>query len=407
VRGNTIVIEMAEALQTASQADRHEEDDTDTGGRAAKYPCLRCKKNVGRNSVRCKTCQLWVHVECGGISKEVFNILANPGKYGMGVSWNCDSCQASAARLDERINMLEGRFQEVESRVTRSEGIVQDATRRVDSVEARQSKIEQAVEQERERMRRERMEEMRERDIRRRNVIMHRIGEAGADVKTIEERRAWDLKSCNNIFRALNMDFNSEDGVKFCRRVGEKGDGPRPLIVGLKREWQKEDLLDKAKDLRNTPFADVVIIPDLTKEQRKEEAEMVNEVERRNNELSEDDKAKNVEWQVVGARGERRMVKGTVRARGGRGAARGAAGGQPLRGGVTLAPALLPARPPPEAWDPLVGGRGTAQRGRPGRRPSHKRTRVERMERDEEEEDDMEEMEATRPPQPPPPPART
>jgi hypothetical protein len=401
---------MAEASQPASQLDRQEENDTaDNGGRAAKYPCLRCKKNVGRNSVRCNTCQLWIHVECGNISKEVFNILANPTKYGLGIVWNCDSCQASAARLDARMHALEGRFQEVENRVTRSEGIVQDATRRVDSVEARQLKMEQMLEQERERARKERAEEMRERETRRRNVIMHRVGEAGENVRTIEERKNWDLKSCGNIFKALNMDFSSENAVKFCRRVGEKGEGPRPLIVGFKREWQKEDLLESAKDLRNTPFADVVIIPDLTKEQRKEEAEMVSEVGRRNNELSQEDRAKNLEWMVVGARGERRMVKGVARARGGRGAARGAAGMQPARGGAALAPALLPARPPAETWDPLVGGRGAGagQRGRPGRRPSNKRTRAERMER-EEEEDDMEEeeMEDRRPAPPAPAPPR-
>jgi hypothetical protein len=56
-----------------------------------------------------------VHVECGGISKEVFNILTNPGKFGMNVSWNCDSCQASAVRLEGRMNALEGRFKEVEN----------------------------------------------------------------------------------------------------------------------------------------------------------------------------------------------------------------------------------------------------------------------------------------------------
>jgi hypothetical protein len=171
---------------------------------------------VGRNSVQCKTCLLWIHVECGNISKEVFNILANPGKYGLGLTWNCDSCQASAARLDQRINALEGRFAEVEGRVTRSEGIVQDTTRRMDSVEVRQNKVEQALEQERERIRRERAEEMRERETRRRNVIMHRVGEAGEGVNTAEARRGWDLKSCENIFRALEMDFNTDNAVKFC-----------------------------------------------------------------------------------------------------------------------------------------------------------------------------------------------
>jgi hypothetical protein len=431
-------------------------DPASSQGRAAKYPCIKCKKNVGRNSVRCYTCQLWIHTECGGISKELLNILANPGKYGAvgGVNWNCDCCMASAVRLEKRMNALETRFQEVEHRMITNEGVMQDTTRRMDRVEDRQTRVEQTMEQERERMRRERAEEMREREIRRKNVVMHRVGEAGEGVKTPEERREWDLQSCNNIFKALNLNMNSQEAVKFCRRVGEKGEGPRPLIVGFRREWQKEDVLENAKHLRNTPFADTVIVPDLTQEQRKEEAEMISEAERRNQELTQEDKAKNLEWMVVGARGERRIVKGQVRARGAAGAARGAAGATrgaagaargaagaargaagPARGaagaargaagavrgwtgaargaagaargaagaatGATLAPELLPQSTATEPWDPLVGGRGTG-RGR-GRRPSTKRTRAERMDqRDEYEEEDEEEMEYERqaPPQP-------
>jgi hypothetical protein len=180
VQQELLVIDGSMADQTpASQPDgrdENEEGERDTGttaSRGAKYPCIRCKKNVGRNSVQCKTCQLWIHVECGGISKEVFNILANPAKYGLGISWNCDSCQASAARLEDRMNALEGRFVEVESRVIRSECVVQEAKQRVENVESRQTKLEQAMEQERERMRREQAEEMRERETRRRNVVMH------------------------------------------------------------------------------------------------------------------------------------------------------------------------------------------------------------------------------------------
>jgi hypothetical protein len=235
-------------------------------GRGAKFPCIRCKKNVGRNSVKCRTCQLWIHVECGGITKELFSILVNPAKFGANVSWNCDSCQASAVRLDARMNALENRFQEVENRVIRSEGVIQDTVKRMDSVEGRQTKVELALEQKRERRRRERAEEMREREMRRKNVVMHRVEEAGEEVRTIEERRNWDLRSCDNIFRVLNLDMSSENAVKFCRRVGEKGAGPRPLIVGLKREWQKEDLLEAAKNLRNTQFSETVIILDLTQE---------------------------------------------------------------------------------------------------------------------------------------------
>ena len=42
---------------------------------------------------------------------------------------------------------------------------------------------------ERERVRKERIEETRERDVRRKNVVIHRIVEAGDWAKTIEERR--------------------------------------------------------------------------------------------------------------------------------------------------------------------------------------------------------------------------
>jgi hypothetical protein len=395
---------MAEA-QAASQVGVGVfDDDGETPGEAAssqsktaRHPCIRCKKNVGRNSVRCRTCQLWIHVECGNISKELFSILANPTKYG-GVSWSCDSCQASAARLDERMNALEGRFLEVENRVIRSEGVVQEATRKVDNVEARQTKLEQAMEQEREKMRKERAEEMRERDIRRKNVVMHRVGEAAAAVETAEARREWDLKSCENIFKALNLDMNRENAVRFCRRVGERGDTPRPLIVGLKREWQKEDLLDSAKKLRDTQYSDVAIVPDLTREQRKEEADMTSEVERRNRELSEDDRAKNLEWAVVGARGERRIVKGVARARGAAAPPRG----RPAARG-TRPPSLLPPRPRTEPWDPATGGRGA--RAKAPARGGSKRTRADRRDlpADMGEEEEEDEMEDDR--QAPPPPA--
>jgi hypothetical protein len=123
-------------------------DPASSQARAAKYPCIKCKKNVGRNSVQCKTCQLWIHTECGAISKELFSVLANPAKYSAGATWNCDCCMASAARLEARMNALEGRFQQVEHKVVMQEGVIQETTKRMDSIEIRQTSVEQAIEQE-------------------------------------------------------------------------------------------------------------------------------------------------------------------------------------------------------------------------------------------------------------------
>jgi hypothetical protein len=126
-------------------------------------------------------------------------------------------------------------------------------------VEQRQTRLEGEVARERERAKKERAEEMREREMRRKNVVMHRVGEAEGEAASLEEREKWDLLSCNNIFAALQLSMRAEEVVKFCRRVGEKGEGPRPLLVGFKRESQKEDLLEKARDLRNTQFTEVTI----------------------------------------------------------------------------------------------------------------------------------------------------
>jgi hypothetical protein len=345
--------------------------------------------------VKCRCCQLWVHAECGNISKELFSILANPNKYGAGVSWSCDSCQASAARLDARMAALETRFQEVENRVVRSEGVVQETTRRMDKVEDKQSKLEKDIEREREMLRGEIAAEMREREIRKKNVIMHRVGEAGPEMKTLEDRKAWDMKSCDNIFRALDLEMSSDSAIRFVRRVGERGEGPRPLVVGLKKEWQREDLLEKARRLKDTQFSEVTVAPDLTKGQRNEEAAMSSEVEKRNAELTEEERAKNLEWRVVGARGERRVVKGLARLRGAAGAAAGSVRGRPAARGRGV-PALLSPQLRQGPWDP-------ATRGRP--RMNSKRTRTDRREQDEYEDEDEEEMEDERqaPPQPPPP----
>ena len=300
-------------------------------------------------------------MKCQNISKEFYNILKNPTRFGGQVCWNCDSCLASATRLEAKMNLLETRFSEVEERMVRSEGIVQGVERRMDQVEKRQDNVEEKAAMERERLRKERVEETREREIRKKNVIMHQVEEAGEEATSYEDRRNWDVKKCEEIFTALQVNLTGEN-IKFCRRVGEKGEEPRPLIVGLYREYQKEDILDAAGGLKNTLLAEVGIMPDLTQEQRRDELEMVQEAQRRHEEMSEEDRAKNGFWRAVGRRGEKRLVRGISREgdreRENRRTTRG--GGQRGRGGTL--PTTGPRGGP---WHPR--GRG-AVRGRQGER---------------------------------------
>jgi len=108
-------------------------------------------------------------------------------------------------------------------------------------------------------------------------------------------------------------------------------------VTGFWTEMERAVLLRNAKKLEKTVFSDVNVAADLTKKQRKEEKEMKKEAERRNAQLSEQDQSKNLQWMVLGARGEKRLVKSVPRdppAQGGRTPARGR-GTRGARGNLT------------------------------------------------------------------------
>ena len=71
--------------------------------------------------------------------------------------------------------------------------------------------------------------------------------------------------------------------------------------------------MDKAKELRFTQFECVSIVPDLTKSQRRDEQALREEADRKNGQLTAEDREKNLKWIVVGKRGEKRLIKGVER----------------------------------------------------------------------------------------------
>jgi hypothetical protein len=224
--------------------------------------------------------------------------------------------------MEERIGVVEKSVEENKTEVKALEKKVVSIS---EELKKREEKVESTVKNET----RSVYEEMREREARRLNVVFHRVDEMEGDRMTGAERQDWDKKSCGNIFHALKLKI-TEDSIKFCRRVGEKGEDARPLIVGFYTETERSELLRNSRYLEDTDFSHVTVGPDLTKKQRQEEAEMHEEAERKNKELSEDDKAKNLQWAVVGGRGERRLIKTVQREwmKKGRRMSRGGAGGE-------------------------------------------------------------------------------
>jgi hypothetical protein len=155
-------------------------------------------------------------------------------------------------------------------------------------------------------------EEYREREARKVNLIMHRVRES--EEESAELRRKADTLECSAIFRAAGV-AEQDSEIRACRRIGERGNDPRPVVVVMRKEAAKTAILEAARELRNTEYKDVSIVPDLTPLQRKEEAGLAEEAERRNrSELTQDDQQKNLRWLVVGPRGARRLIKAKARA---------------------------------------------------------------------------------------------
>ena len=121
-----------------------------------------------------------------------------------------------------------------------------------------------------------------------------------------------DRDECEHIFHVMGARVRRHQ-IRFCRRVGERGQDPRPMVIGLYTEESKRNILERSRYLRNTRYEAVSVVPDLTQSQRKGEQRLRTEAERRNQELTTEDKEKNLKWVVVGSRGEKRLIKGTER----------------------------------------------------------------------------------------------
>jgi hypothetical protein len=334
--------------------------------------CLGCGKKFAQkdSSVRCSVCKLWCHKTCAGLTDEFFKCLVEQYKATKRTYWACRACGAYAEGMNHRL-------MEIQEQTTEAIRIGRENTDEI-------NKLNEMVVKERERadnavmrMEKEMQEEMTRREERRKNVVLHGLQESNQGGG--RDRMEADKRKLDEIFTILDVNVAADNDVEFCRRLGEKSDRPRPLVVGFYYEWSKEVVLKHARKLMTSNHKEVTIVQDLTDKQRRAEKELMQEAERRNmEELSEEDLSKNLEWRVVGKKGQKRLLKtmnteqwqqqrGRGRPgpyqRGGVGAVQrgGAAqgGGAFQRGGVAMrGAALLPPMGPRGTWSARLTGQG-------------------------------------------------
>jgi hypothetical protein len=160
------------------------------------------------------------------------------------------------------------------------------------------------------------------------NIIIHGLEECNDENATSEDRRSWDIDSCLQLIRDQNITIGEPD-IKFCRRVGQRRERERPVVLGLYNQALRDKVL-KANYSEN-----ISIGPDMTKKQREEEAEIWLELDQKNKNRTAEQVAKNLMWRLVGPKGDRRLILGPARQQGA-GAAPGRGRPANLRGRPTL-----------------------------------------------------------------------
>jgi len=284
--------------------------------------CLGCGQKFKQKdcSLQCTVCGLWAHKTCSGVTNDFFKCLSEQFKATGRAYWACRSCHAYAEGMSHRLKQLEKKADDAikmgEANAKEIESLKDDLHRRDTATEKRIQTGEEAV-----------LEEMDERERRRKNVVLYGVKES--DEADGRQRMEDDKRKLNTIFTVIDVNLSVEDDLEFCRRLGGRGDTARPLLCGFYTDWSKQTLLKFSKRLAETDYSEVSVAPDLTKQQRKEEANLEAEATKRNGELTEDDRAKNLMWLVVGRKGQRRIIKTTRREENGRG--RGARGGRGQR----------------------------------------------------------------------------
>jgi hypothetical protein len=332
-----------------------------------KDTCLACNKPFTKSdaSIQCAICALWIHHKpCSTVSDDGFKFLCEQLQATGAAYWACRSCMAYSRAITQKVKEVERKLDEVQKDVKENTKHLEKVDQNVDDLKKELEKMKnQNKEQAGAYIT---AEEYREREARRMNIIMHRVKES--NTATAEERRLADLKECDAILHTIGLSHVRSE-VKTCRRIGERGDVPRPMVVIMNQETARSAILAAAKKLRDTDYSDVSIVPDLTQQQRQEEAGLSEEAARRNREeLTTDDNQKNLTWQVVGQRGAKKLIKAITRTRidysqRGRGgtAARGA------RGRIPTVPQPRGRPSQPTTQDPQLSG--------PELLPSRKRTR--------------------------------
>ena len=272
--------------------------------------CGGCAKTVGKPSVQCTNCDLWYHLACGDINEDMFKLINSTFEaYGRHV-WACRSCLSAISSLNKKINKIEAQYTVLQKAVDTNTEAIKEVDKDVKKLRVELDSVKESANGET--VSNDVFSELNERESRKLNLVIHSIPEPTSE--SAELRKKEDSNVLDGILRVFNVDGSVDNDVKFMYRAGKKPDNPehnRPLIVGFRDRQAVDFIINNGRLLKNSPYSHISVVPDLTPRQRQEEDNMKAEVDKKNEEMTEEE-AGNWTYKMLGPKGQRKIVKARI-----------------------------------------------------------------------------------------------
>lgn len=304
-------------------AKKNEGNHKGSSSKAKKYQesstCSSCQASITEHTkaLQCDRCEdptAWKCIDCLDLSVEAYDALMNEANCPL--KWFCDKCEkhittpedntevvrmlqqllettsSIEARLNSKadldtVNDLEKRVKLLEDKVSKPDEPVAPVAHQTDeTIEEHVTKaVQEAVNTQR--------EEDRDIQSRKNNVVIYRVPESAS--KVAEERTQHDSDFFDALCRdALGIDTRTANVGKMFR-LGKRveqivKDKPRPLLVKLKTEDQKREVMVSLKKLKDAPdiFKRLSVSHDYSPKQRKSIKQALAEAKRKADEDADD-----------------------------------------------------------------------------------------------------------------------
>ena len=280
---------------------------------------MKCSANVPKNAkaLSCTVCGLWCHQKCmvPTMGDEAFGFFVQANEQFGSTGWSCVNCNSAYKKLTGLVTELQKKVTTAEANIDKNKQAIEQQSLKVQLLESKVDVVEkecnnkELIEKAVADKSREWSREMSEREARKSHMIIHNAKEPGPEIATTNAKKDHDRDFVLELCNITETECCVDTDIKLINRTGEKPkDGkPRPILVGFRDAKIRDGILRGAYKLKNSSFDYLRVVPDLTKLQRDEEQALYKECEKRNDNMSGDDRG--FQWIVVGTRGAKRLHK--------------------------------------------------------------------------------------------------